>query len=62
MSAFTMTYDKKREEYNISRVPDVVFDLIIETLMKHNEVSWIGEELSDEQAAALAEAGVTVND
>lgn len=62
MSAFTMTYDKKREEYNISRVPDVVFDLIIETLMKHNEVSWIGEELSDEQATALAEAGVTVED
>ena len=57
-----MTYDKKREEYNISRVPDVVFDLIIETLMKHNEVSWIGEELSDEQATALAEAGVTVED
>lgn len=62
MSAFTMTYDKKREEYNISRVPDVVFDLIIETLMKHNEVSWIGEELSDEQATALAEAGVIVED
>lgn len=57
-----MTYDKKREEYNISRVPDVVFDLIIETLMKHNEVSWIGEELSDEQATALAEAGVIVED
>lgn len=62
MSAFTMTYDKKREEYNISRVPDVVFDLIIETLMKHNEVSWIGEELSDEQATALAEAGIIVED
>ena len=62
MSAFTMTYDKKREEYNISRVPDVVFDLIIETLMKHNEVSWIGEELSDEQATALAEAGVIAED
>ena len=62
MSAFAMTYDKKREEYNISRVPDVVFDLIIETLMKHNEVSWIGEELSDEQATALAEAGVIVED
>ena len=62
MSAFSMTYDKKREEYNISRVPDVVFDLIIETLMKHNEVSWIGEELSDEQATALAEAGVIVED
>lgn len=62
MNAFAMTYDKKREEYNISRVPDVVFDLIVETLMKHNEVSWIGEELSDEQATALAEAGVTVDD
>lgn len=62
MSAFTMTYDKKKKEYNISRVPDVVFDLIIETLMKHNEVSWIGEELSDEQVTALAEAGVIVED
>lgn len=62
MSTCTMKFDKVRREFDISRLPEVVLDLIIDSMWDRPEVKWISELLSDEQATALAEAGVLVED
>ena len=62
MSTCTMKFDAARREFNISRLPEVVLDLIIDSMWDRPDVKWISELLSDEEATALAEAGVIVED
>lgn len=62
MSTCTMKFDAQRREFDISRLPEVVLDLIIDSMWEKPEVKWISELLSDEEATALADAGVTVDD
>ena len=62
MNTCTMAFDKKRREFDIKALPEVVLDLIIDSLWDKPEVKWISELLSDEEATALAEAGVIVED
>lgn len=62
MSTCTMKFDVVRKEFDISRLPEVVLDLIIESMWDRPEVKWIAELLSDEEATALAEAGIIVED
>lgn len=62
MSTCTMKFDAQRREFDISRLPEVVLDLIIDSMWDKPEVKWISELLSDEEATALAEAGVIVAD
>ncbi len=58
----TMTYDKEKHEFKIERVPEVIMDLIIESMWNRAEYKWISELLSDEEATALAAAGVVQED
>lgn len=62
MSTCTMKFDAVRREFNISRLPEVVLDLIIDSMWDRPDVKWISELLSDEEATALAEAGVLVKE
>lgn len=62
MSTCTMKFDTARREFDISRLPEVVLDLIIDSMWANPEVKWISELLADEEASALAEAGVIVED
>lgn len=62
MSTCTMKFDADRREFNISRLPEVVLDLIIDSMWDRPDVKWISELLSDEEATALAEAGVLMED
>lgn len=62
MSTCTMKFDAVRREFDISRLPEVVLDLIIDSMWDRPDVKWISELLSDEEATALAEAGVLVED
>lgn len=62
MSTCTMKFDADRREFNISRLPEVVLDLIIDSMWDRPETKWVSELLSDEEATALAEAGVIVED
>lgn len=62
MSTCTMSFDKTKREFNISRLPEVVLDLIIDSMWEKPDVKWISELLSDEESAALAEAGVINED
>lgn len=58
----TMTYDKKRHEFKIESMPEIVLDLIIDAMWDRPEYKWISELLSDEEATALAAAGVLTED
>lgn len=60
MATFTMKYNKERMEFDISKMPEVVLDLIIDAMWEKNETKWISEMLADEEATALAEAGVMI--
>lgn len=62
MSTCTMKFDAARREFDICHLPEVVLDLIIDSLWDKPEVKWISELLSDEEATALAEAGVLLDD
>lgn len=62
MATFTMKYNKDRQEFDISKMPEVILDLIIDSMWEKNEVKWISELLADEEATALAEAGVMIVD
>lgn len=62
MSTCTMKFDVTRREFDISRLPEVVLDLIIDSMWDRPDVKWISELLSDEEATALAEAGVINED
>lgn len=62
MATFTMKYNKERQEFDISKLPEVVLDLIIDSMWDKPEVKWISELLADEEATALAEAGVMIVD
>lgn len=62
MNTCTMKFDAVRREFDISRLPEVVLDLIIDSMWDRPDVKWISELLSDEEATALAEAGVLVED
>ena len=62
MSTCTMKFNAKRREFDISALPEVVLDLIIDSMWDKPEVKWISELLADEEATALAEAGVIVED
>ena len=62
MNTCTMKFDAVRREFDISRLPEVVLDLIIDSMWDRPDVKWISELLSDEEATALEEAGVLVED
>ena len=62
MSTCTMKFDAVHREFDISRLPEVVLDLIIDSMWEKPDVKWISELLSDEESAALAEAGVINED
>lgn len=62
MSTCTMKFDPVRREFDISRLPEVVLDLIIDSMWSSPDVKWISELLADEEASALAEAGFIVED
>lgn len=62
MSTCSMKFDVKRREFDISALPEVVLDLIIDSMWDKPEVKWISELLADEEATALAEAGVIEED
>lgn len=62
MSTCTMKFNAQRREFDISSLPEVVLDLIIDSMWDKPEVKWISELLSDEEATALAEAGVITDD
>lgn len=62
MNTCTMKFDAVRREFDISRLPEVVLDLIIDSMWDRPDVKWISELLSDEEATALAEAGVINED
>lgn len=62
MSTCAMKFDAVRREFDISGLPEVVLDLIIDSMWDKPEVKWISELLSDEEATALAEAGVITED
>lgn len=54
MSAFEMTYNKASGCYTIDGMPDTVLDIIIDSMWKDPLTHWIAEELSDNEADALA--------
>lgn len=62
MSTCTMKYDAAKREFQISRLPEVVLDLIIDSMWDKQEVKWISEMLADEEATAMAETGVIIVD
>lgn len=58
----TMTYDKERHEFKIESMPEILLDLIIDAMWERAEYKWISELLSDEEATALADAGVLIEE
>lgn len=62
MSTCSMKFDVKRREFDVSGLPEMVLDLIIDSMWDKPEVKWISELLADEEATALAEAGVIEED
>lgn len=62
MSMCTMKFDKNKREFDISRLPEVVLDIIIDAMWDKPDLRWVSELLADEEAEALAEAGVIVAD
>lgn len=57
-----MKFDKNKREFDISKLPEVVLDIIIDSMWEKPELRWVSESLADEEAEALAAAGVIVAD
>lgn len=51
-----MIYNREKEEYTISRLPELMLDIIIDHMFSDAAYSWIGEILADEKATAEAVA------
>lgn len=56
MSTFIMSYNSESDDFDISGMPEIVLDLIIENLWGNPVLSWVAELLEDERATAEAAA------